>query len=256
MHAPQPVGPKQTGECWRFISSWAASGARPASSQVLCAGLTSTAEGLASPMETFFAFLIPGLFTGAAYAIAASGLVLTYTTTRVFNIAHGAFGMVLSFVFWDFTIRQGLPVWLSLVLVLLVVAPLIGLFVQRVITRGLGNAPVSVSLVVTVGLFVGLIGVAQQRLARGPIEPDAPRFVPPFLQTFADGDGIPAGRSAAPRHRPPADHHHLLDRRRRRALPPAQQDPHRHGDARPRSTTPTCSRCSAASPTTPRRWPG
>ncbi|WP_235738600.1 branched-chain amino acid ABC transporter permease [Nocardioides alcanivorans] len=112
-------------------------------------------------MSGFIAFVILGIFTGAAYAIAASGLVLTYATTRVFNIAHGAFGMVLAFTFWDFSVRQGLPTWLSLVLVLGVVAPLIGWFVQRFVTRGLGDAPVSVSLVVTVGLLVGLIGVAQ-----------------------------------------------------------------------------------------------
>ena len=30
-------------------------------------------------MDTFIAYLIPGIFTGAAYAIAASGLVLTYS---------------------------------------------------------------------------------------------------------------------------------------------------------------------------------
>lgn len=147
-------------------------------------------------MQTFFAFLIPGLFTGAAYAIAASGLVLTYTTTRVFNIAHGAFGMVLSFVFWDLTIRQGLNVPLALVLVLFVIAPLIGFIMQRFITRGLGNAPVGVSLVVTVGLFVGLIGFAQQRWPEDRIEPDAPRFVPPFWQSFASGDGVPGWQIA------------------------------------------------------------
>ena len=50
---------------------------------------------------------------------------------------------------------------LSVGLVLLVVAPLFGLFVQRFVTRNLGDSPVSVSLVVTVGLFVGLIGFAQ-----------------------------------------------------------------------------------------------
>ncbi|WP_148611595.1 ABC transporter permease subunit [Nocardioides rubriscoriae] len=142
-------------------------------------------------MQTFFAFLIPGLFTGAAYSIAASGLVLTYTTTRVFNIAHGAFGMVLSFVFWDLTVRQGMPTLLAIFLVLFVVAPLIGFIMQRLITRGLGNAPVSVSLVVTVGLFVGLIGFAQQRWPESRIEVDAPRFVAPFWQGFADGDGVP-----------------------------------------------------------------
>ena len=44
-------------------------------------------------MGTLLSFTILGVFTGAAYAIAASGLVLTYSTTRVFNIAHGAVGM-------------------------------------------------------------------------------------------------------------------------------------------------------------------
>ncbi|THI93497.1 inner-membrane translocator [Nocardioides sp.] len=104
----------------------------------------------------------------------ASGLVLTYTTTRVFNIAHGAFGMVLAYTFWDFTQRQGLPTLLSLLLVLGVVAPAIGWFVQRFVTRGLGEGPVSVALVVTVGLLVGLIGLAQQ------IWPPEPRVLLPF----------------------------------------------------------------------------
>ncbi|GAB2451600.1 hypothetical protein GCM10027062_35650 [Nocardioides hungaricus] len=126
-------------------------------------------------MSTILSFTILGLFTGAAYAIAASGLVLTYTTTRVFNIAHGAFGMVLAFTFWDLSQRQGMPLWLSLPLVLFVIAPGIGWFVQRFVTRGLGEGPVSVSLVVTVGLFVGLIGVAQY------VWPPEPRTLPPFL---------------------------------------------------------------------------
>lgn len=126
-------------------------------------------------MSTILSFTILGLFTGAAYAIAASGLVLTYTTTRVFNIAHGAFGMVLAFTFWDFSQRQGMPTWLALVLVLGVVAPGTGWLIQRFVTRGLGEGPVSVSLVVTVGLFVGLVGLAQY------IWPPAPRTLPPFL---------------------------------------------------------------------------
>ena len=68
-------------------------------------------------MSSIVAYTIFGLFSGAAYAIAASGLVLTYSTTRVFNVAHGAFGMLLSFIFWDFSVRQGLPTWLALILV-------------------------------------------------------------------------------------------------------------------------------------------
>jgi branched-chain amino acid transport system permease protein len=111
-------------------------------------------------MSSFIAYTIFGLFSGAAYAIAASGLVLTYSTTRVFNIAHGAFGMLLSFLFWDFSVKQGLPIWLSLILVLFVVAPAIGWFISRFVARNLGDAPVSVGLVITVALLVGCIGVA------------------------------------------------------------------------------------------------
>jgi branched-chain amino acid transport system permease protein len=113
-------------------------------------------------MDALLAYTVTGIFTGAAYAIAASGLVLTYSTTRVFNVAHGALGMLMAFVFWDFSVRQGLPSWLAFVLVIFVVAPLIGVFVQRVLARGLGEAPVGVGLVVTVGIFVGVIGLAQQ----------------------------------------------------------------------------------------------
>ena len=126
-------------------------------------------------MSSLLSFTVLGIFTGAAYAIAASGLVLTYSTTRVFNVAHGAFGMVMAFVYWDFSQRQHIPAWISLGLVLLIVAPVLGLFVQRFITRGLGDSPVSVSLVVTVGLFVGLIGFAQQ------VWPPAARSVPQFF---------------------------------------------------------------------------
>ena len=86
-------------------------------------------------MSSFIAYTLFGLFSGAAYAIAASGLVLTYATTRVFNIAHGAFGMLLSFVFWDFSVRQGMPTPLALALVLLVVAPAIGWFIARFVAR-------------------------------------------------------------------------------------------------------------------------
>jgi branched-chain amino acid transport system permease protein len=47
--------------------------------------------------------------------------------------------------------------------------------VERVLTRGLGEAPVSVSLVVTAGLFVGLVGLAQT------VWPPDSRVVEPFF---------------------------------------------------------------------------
>src|SRR5205085_8507377 len=56
--------------------------------------------------------------------------------------------------------------------VLLIIAPLGGVLIAWLVTRGLGNAPISVSLVVTVALLVGLIGAATQ------IWPSEPRSLP------------------------------------------------------------------------------
>jgi branched-chain amino acid transport system permease protein len=133
-------------------------------------------------MDAFVSYTITGLFFGAAYAVAASGLVLTYTTTRVFNLAHGATSMVMAYVFWQLHVENGLPTWLSIVLVLFVIAPLYGVALERLVMRGLGDSPVSVSLVVTLGVFIFLIGVAQQFWPR-----DKERYV----NLFFGYDGFP-----------------------------------------------------------------
>jgi branched-chain amino acid transport system permease protein len=130
-------------------------------------------------VNELLSFTIVGLFTGAAYAIAASGLVLVYATTKVFNLAHGAMGMVMSFVFWQLSVAEGLQPWVAALLVVLVIAPAFGLLVERVLIRGLSAAPVSVGLVVTVGLFVGLIGLTQT------VWPPEARIVEPFFGTSA-----------------------------------------------------------------------
>ena len=58
-------------------------------------------------METFFIFLIIGISDRAVYAISATGLVVTYITSGVFNFAHGAIGMFLAFVYWELRVQPG-----------------------------------------------------------------------------------------------------------------------------------------------------
>jgi branched-chain amino acid transport system permease protein len=48
-------------------------------------------------VQEFVNYTFSGLTTAAIFAIAASGLVVLYTTTGVFNFAHGAMGMVAAF---------------------------------------------------------------------------------------------------------------------------------------------------------------
>ncbi len=76
-------------------------------------------------MEEFLTATVIGLCTAGIYAIAASGLVLTYTTTGIFNFAHGAVGMLAAFAYWQL-LQWGLPVGLALGVVVLGLAPNIG----------------------------------------------------------------------------------------------------------------------------------
>jgi branched-chain amino acid transport system permease protein len=112
-------------------------------------------------VHTFLAFTVVGIVTGAIYAVAASGLVVTYTTSGVFNFAHGAIGMFMAFVYWELRVDLHWPAPLALVVVLLVLAPLLGALIERVLMRKLYSAPMGVAIVVTLALLVILLGVAE-----------------------------------------------------------------------------------------------
>src|SRR4029078_8420287 len=70
-------------------------------------------------------------------------------------------GMVMAFVFWQLSVDWGLPSWLSFILVVFVIAPLFGALIERVLMRNLAGATVVTTVVITIGLLVMLIGVAQ-----------------------------------------------------------------------------------------------
>jgi branched-chain amino acid transport system permease protein len=108
-----------------------------------------------------FSFTVIGLAEGCLFAIAASGLVLTYATTGVFNFAHGAVGMVAAYVYYALTVQHGVPVPVGVFLVLVVFAPLVGLATERVM-RSFRDASVQTTVVVTIALFVMCIGIAQK----------------------------------------------------------------------------------------------
>ena len=77
-------------------------------------------------MDKFLTFTIVGLSLAAIYAVIASGLVLTYTTTGIFNFAHGAAGMLAAFLYWQLRFEWNWPVPLALIVILGIAAPLFG----------------------------------------------------------------------------------------------------------------------------------
>jgi branched-chain amino acid transport system permease protein len=112
-------------------------------------------------MEEFFEVTVLGLATASIIAVAASGLVLTYTTTGIFNFAHGALGMLGAFTYWQLRVDWGWPAPVALVVVLGVLAPLVGALIELVIMRGLSDAPETVRVVVSISLLVALLGLGQ-----------------------------------------------------------------------------------------------
>jgi branched-chain amino acid transport system permease protein len=138
-------------------------------------------------MAIFLSFTVVGLVAGCVYALIATGLVVTYNPTGIFNFAHGAIAMVGAYTYWQFSNSPdgwGWPAPLALLFVLFVLAPLFGLVIERVLMRPLQGAPVDVTLVVTLGLLLFLVGVAQLAW-----DPNQVRNLPYFF----NGDGFRVG---------------------------------------------------------------
>jgi len=96
----------------------------------------------------------------AVYAISATGLVVTYITSGVFNFAHGAVGMFATFVFQELRTAQGWPTPLAFAAAVLVVAPALGILIDRVLLARLQGATAATYVVVSLGLLVALQSTA------------------------------------------------------------------------------------------------
>ena len=99
-----------------------------------------------------FSFIVIGLFIGAVYALAAMGVVLTYKTAGIFNFAYGAIAMISAFTFSELRDTMHISQWYSLPIVLIGVAPLIGVLMERLF-RPLTAAPAEIQIVVTLGVL-------------------------------------------------------------------------------------------------------
>ena len=124
--------------------------------------LVSKAAWAGNPVNgtTITNLIVVAVPLAGIYAMSASGLVVVYTTTGIFNFAQGAIGMFLAYVDWDLTVHHGLPQAVALPLVVLVIAPLLGIALDRAIMRHLQGKPLVVQLMVTVGLLFAFVGIA------------------------------------------------------------------------------------------------
>ena len=96
-------------------------------------------------------FVIIGLTTGAVYALAGLGLVLTYKTSGVFNFAFGALATVSAYVFYALNQLNGWSWPLAALVAICVVGPLMGLMLE-VLARRIQTVPLPLQVAGTIGL--------------------------------------------------------------------------------------------------------
>jgi branched-subunit amino acid ABC-type transport system permease component len=111
-------------------------------------------------VRQYLPYLVVGVTTGAVYAIASMGLVLTYSTSGVFNFAHGAVGTFSTYVFFTLRVDAGLPTPLAAAVALFGVAPVLGIVIDRLLLRRLDGAPPATYVVTSLGLLVALQGLS------------------------------------------------------------------------------------------------
>ncbi|CAL9404474.1 Vitamin B12 import ATP-binding protein BtuD [Streptomyces sp. enrichment culture] len=122
---------------------------------------------------------LAGLSVGSAAALTGIGLLVTYRATGVLNFAHGAIAMVCAYALRQCVVEWGWPLWLGAAVTLLVLAPGLGVVLERFVFRPLsvlGSDPAR-TLVASLGVFVLLVGGAALLWGQGARD-DAPELVP------------------------------------------------------------------------------
>ncbi|MCT9076714.1 ABC transporter permease subunit [Streptomyces fulvoviolaceus] len=121
---------------------------------------------------------LAGLSVGSAAALTGIGLIVTYRATGVLNFAHGAIAMVCAYVLRQCVVEWGWPLWAGAMLTLLVLAPGLGVVLERFVFRPLsvlGSDPAQ-TLVASIGVFVLLVGGSALVWGQGARD-DAPELV-------------------------------------------------------------------------------
>lgn len=140
--------------------------------------------------DVFRGFL-QGLPPGTVYALIALGFVLTYKTSGVFNLAFGAQAYISAVVYFKAHTEWGWPIVPSVVLSVIILAPLVGFVLEALIFRHLRTATPVAKLVVTIGLSLALpamVDLAANFRSVAGVTPEG--IVPDGASVFYDPFGV------------------------------------------------------------------
>lgn len=132
-------------------------------------------------MNYLLPFIISGIATGSIYGLTATGLVLTYKTSGIFNFGHGAIATVAAYFFYWMHVSHNIDWKLSFVVAVLVLGPLMG-FGMEGLSRQLSRQRLVYKVVGSVGLIVLVQALAT--LKYGFSTKPFPSFIPGGDKTF------------------------------------------------------------------------
>ncbi len=114
-------------------------------------------------MTDLLTYILRGLPIGCVFGLLAVGIVLTYKTSGVLNLAFGAQAFVSGCIFYALRSEKylGWGTFPSFVVAVLIVAPLLGLLLDIGLYRHLRTAPAVAKLVTSLGLLVAIPQVAK-----------------------------------------------------------------------------------------------
>ncbi len=134
-------------------------------------------------MTEFLSFATPGLPYGCVFALLGIGLVLTYQTSGVFNLAFGAQAYASALVFYE-CVAHGWPKPAAFVVSVVVLAPVLGLLMDRGLYRFVRTKPVLVKLVAALGMLIAIPAVFEIVFPAGNLYSPPSLFLSPSVVYF------------------------------------------------------------------------
>lgn len=135
-------------------------------------------------MKDLLPFIVSGIAIGAVYGLAASGLVLTYKSSGIFNFGHGALATIAAYVFYWLHVVHRIAWPVAALASILIAGPLMGLLMEK-FARRLAPQSTALKIVGTVGLILVVQGLGSIKYGTNTIS--VRQFLPFGADSFNAG---------------------------------------------------------------------
>jgi ABC-type branched-subunit amino acid transport system permease subunit len=145
-------------------------------------------------VSLFLSYLAIGVTEGMVYGLLALGMVLIYKGSRTINFAHPFFGLLTAFVCWWLTAKADFfpftlmpfaagsrPRFVVAALLALAFIGLYGFGIEHGIMRRIRRAPRLVTLVATIAIAQGALGLVTVVFNRTPDQQAQARLIPSLI---------------------------------------------------------------------------